>query len=138
MILLSPSCFSHTEPIFGLYYDNIHHLNVRYGVSIYSDQLTKALQGTEPFNDNLGPQPSKYFYGDMVVGLESQAFSVGIAHYHYAANQRWGISAINQGDRKLYGFETVMSALFISLKAGLYQNPENDDVKFMVGAGFGW
>ena len=134
------SVLANPEHLRGIYYDNIHHLNVRYGLAFQSDTLNDLLRPSKYDDQDLPgpPPPSYYLYGDVLAGKDSQAISFGIGQFHLASLQRFGFSFINQEDRQMYGLEGVMSAWFISLKTGIYQETEQNNVKFMIGAGWGW
>ncbi|GLQ32929.1 hypothetical protein [Litoribrevibacter albus] len=121
-------------PVGGVYYDNLNHLNGKIGLALYqrhTKQIVADSKNPEVFSH------LSYLYSDLELGQEGHKVSLGLGYMPYGGNLRAGISYAELGNESQVGIETILSALFISAKVGIYQDSQHD-YKYLIGLGIGF
>ncbi len=120
----------------GIYYDNVFNVNAKFGVAHYLAKTDNSTLVTQQGEIEKFIYPS-FIYADYTYSKNSNSIGLGWGKINYATNYRIGVAYVKQKDNELVGIEGVLSLLFYSFKAGVF-NSKSNRTSFMIGVGFGW
>ena len=138
LILLPISALAEMLPVVplgGVYYDNLNDLTLKVGIAYQYERITK----TEELDGEITEvwQHNNFVYTDAEVNEDYRLITIGWGQFHFGSNNRLGLSYGESEDKKVYGLSGSISLLFLSFKAGILKR-ENENTKFMLGAGIGF
>ncbi len=141
LVVFSLQCFSMGKEsmlLYGIYGDNFNGINLKLGVdyALYQGSYKEASINESGITD-VAIRRSIYTEGE----YGSKGYKVTVGYNETvccAGNIRAGVSYAEIEDKEYIGIEGIFTALFLAFKAGVYQNMDSEESKYLLGMGIGW